>query len=157
MHLDEVTGHIVDAAYKVHTGLGCGLLESVYETVLARDLERRGLSVDRQKYLSFDYDGLHFVDCLRVDLLVEAVVIVEIKSAEKLVPQHAKQLLTYLRVTGLKVGFLMNFDEIRLQNGLRRVVNGLAPSASPHLRVNQLSAAVTRDVSRSDGRETTDQ
>lgn len=137
MQLDEVTGQIVDAAYKIHTGLGCGLLESVYETVLARDLERRGLSVERQKSLSFDYDGLHFVDCLRADLLVESAVIVEIKSVEKLAPQHAKQPLTYLRVTGLQVGFLMNFDEAKLQNGLRRVVNGLTPSASPRLRVNQ--------------------
>jgi iron complex transport system substrate-binding protein len=148
MQLDELTGQIVDAAYKLHTGLGCGLLESVYETVLARDLERRGLSVERQKCLSFDYDGLHFVDCLRIDLLVESSVIVEIKSAEKLVPQHAKQLLTYLRVTGLQVGFLINFGEARLQNGLRRVVNGLAPSASPHLRVNKLSIATGKAEQR---------
>ena len=91
--LDEITGEIVDAAYKLHTGLGPGLLESVYEVVLARELGRRGLRVARQEPVSFDYDGLHFRDCLRVDLLVESRVVVEIKSVEKLLPVHPRQLV----------------------------------------------------------------
>lgn len=92
--LDDVTGEIVDAAYKLHTGLGPGLLESVYETVLTRDIQRRGLQVERQKLVAFDYDGLHFDDGLRVDLLVESRVVVEIKSVERLLPVHPKQVLT---------------------------------------------------------------
>ena len=142
--LDEITGQIVDAAYKLHLALGPGPLESVYEIVLARDLGRRGLKVERQKSLSFNYDGLHFSDCFKIDLIVESEVIVEIKSVESLAPQHAKQLLTYLRLSHLPVGFLMNFGTARLKDGLRRVVNGLAPSASPRLRVNQPGIAASR-------------
>ncbi len=135
--LDDVTGEIVDAAYKLHTGLGPGLLESVYETVLARDLQRRGLLVERQKKVSFDYDGLHFDDGLRLDLLVESRVVVEIKSVERLLPVHPKQVLTYLRLLNLSVGLLINFGAPTLKEGLKRIVNGLEPSASPRLRVNQ--------------------
>jgi iron complex transport system substrate-binding protein len=92
--LDTITGEIVDAAYRLHVGLGPGLLESVYEAVLARDLQRRGLLVEKQKSISFDYDGLHFSDAFRVDLLVESLVVIEIKSVERLPPVHAKQVLT---------------------------------------------------------------
>ncbi len=137
--LDDVTGEIVDAAYKLHTGLGPGLLESVYETVLARDLQRRGLLVERQKKVSFEYDGLHFDDGLRLDLLVESRVVVEIKSVERLLPVHPKQVLTYLRLLNLSVGLLINFGAPTLKEGLKRIVNGLEPSASPRLRVNQNS------------------
>ncbi len=137
--LDDVTGEIVDAAYKLHTGLGPGLLESVYETVLARDLQRRGLLVERQKKVSFEYDGLHFDDGLRLDLLVESRVVVEIKSVERLLPVHPKQVLTYLRLLNLSVGLLINFGAPTLKEGLKRIVNGLEPSASPRLRVNQYS------------------
>src|SRR3954470_14463312 len=93
--LDDLTGAIVDAAYKLHVGLGPGLLESVYEAVLARDLQRRGFLVERQKPISFAYEGLQFIDCFRVDLLVASRIPVEIKSIEKLGPVHSKQLLTY--------------------------------------------------------------
>ena len=136
--LDDVTGEIVDAAYKLHTGLGPGLLESVYETVLARDLQRRGLQVERQKSVAFDYDDLHFDDGLRVDLLVESRVVVEIKSVERLLPVHPKQVLTYLRLLNLSVGLLINFGAPTLKEGLKRIVNGLEASASPRLRVNQI-------------------
>ncbi len=88
MTLDEITGGVVDAAYRLHKGLGPGLLESVYETVLARDLQRRGFQVERQKPIAFDYDGMHFDDGLRVDLLVERCVVIEIKSVERLLPVH---------------------------------------------------------------------
>lgn len=136
--LDHITGHIVDAAVRLHRALGPGLLESVYEVVLARDIERRGLRAARQLPVSFEYDGLEFRDCLRVDLLVETRVVVEIKSVEKPLPVHRMQLLTYLRLMHLPVGLLINFGAPTLKQGLQRIVNGLEPSASPHLRVNQL-------------------
>jgi len=104
--LNEVTGEIVDAAYKLHTTLGPGLLESVYEQLLTRDLERRGLRAVRQLPISFDYDGLRFEDVCRVDLLVENRVGVEIKSVERFAPVHPKQLLTYLRLLNLPLGSL---------------------------------------------------
>ncbi len=137
--IDDVTGVIVDAAYKVHTGLGPGLLESVYEAVLARDLERRGLGVQRQVAVPFDYDGMHFDEGLRIDLLVDGIVIVELKSVEKLAPVHSKQLLTYLRLMNLPVGLLINFGGATLKEGLHRIVNNYrpSPSAPPRLRVNE--------------------
>ncbi|HEX4861117.1 MAG TPA: GxxExxY protein [Rhizomicrobium sp.] len=137
--LDDVTGEIVDAAVKLHSALGPGLLESVYEIVLCRDLQRRGLSVERQKAVPFEYDGLRFDEGLRIDLLVDARVVVEIKSVEKHAIVHAKQVLTYLRLLKLPVGLLINFGEPTLKEGLQRIVNGLPYSASPRLRVNQHS------------------
>ncbi|HEY3639131.1 MAG TPA: GxxExxY protein [Rhizomicrobium sp.] len=136
--LDDITGEIVDSAYKLHKDLGPGLLESVYEVILARELERRGLRAARQESVSFDYDGLHFRDCLRVDLLVESRVVVEIKSVERLLPVHPRQLLTYLRLMHLRVGLLINFGAPTFREGLQRIVNELPPSASPRLRVNLL-------------------
>jgi iron complex transport system substrate-binding protein len=130
--LDEITGQIVDSAYKLHKGLGPGLLESVYEMILARDLK-----VERQSPLSFEYDGLRFSEALRIDLFVEHTVVIEIKSVERLAPVHPRQLLTYLRLLQLPVGLLINFGAATLKGGLHRVVNGLAPSASPRLRVNR--------------------
>jgi GxxExxY protein len=129
MSIDEITGHIVDAAVKLHKRLGPGLLESVYERLLAQDLERRGLSVERQKIVGFDLDGLHFADGLRLDLLVNGVVIVEIKSIEKPAPIHSKQLLTYLRILDLRAGLLINFGGMTLKEGLHRVVNNYSPPA----------------------------
>ena len=137
--LDDITGEIVDAAFMLHTGLGPGLLESVYETVLARELQRRGLQVERQKPVSFHYDGLDFNDGFRVDLMVESRVIVEIKSVERLAPVHSKQLLTYLRLLNLPVGLLINFGAPTLKDGLHRIVNGLPRTTSPRLRVNQVT------------------
>ena len=139
--LDHVTGEIVDAALILHQGLGPGLLESVYETVLARDLQRRGLGVTRQKPVPFEYDGLQFNEGLRVDLLVDDMVIVEIKSVERTLPVHSKQVLTYLRLLHLPVGLLINFGAPTLKEGLTRIVNQLDPSASPRLRVNRESSA----------------
>jgi len=138
--LDDITGAVVDAAIKIHKELGPGLLESVYEVVLARALERRGFQVQRQKSIRFEFDGMIFEEGFRVDLLVEGRVIVEIKSVEKLAPVHSKQLLTYLRLMNLPVGLLINFGEATLKEGLHRVVNNLSSSASPRLRVNQASA-----------------
>jgi iron complex transport system substrate-binding protein len=135
--LDDVTGNIVDAALRIHRGLGPGLLESVYETVLARELARRGFGVERQKVVRFEYDGMTFEEGLRLDLLVEGRVVVELKSVERLAPVHGKQVLTYLRLLNLPVGLLINFGAATLREGLHRVVNDLPASASPRLRVNR--------------------
>ncbi|MDZ4159388.1 MAG: GxxExxY protein [Anaerolineaceae bacterium] len=137
MEIDEITGIVVDAAYKVHTGLGPGLLESVYEGVLARELEKRGFFVERQKTISFESDGIRFDEGLRVDLFVENIVVVELKSVEKFAPVHAKQVLTYLRLLHLPVGLLINFGSPTLKEGLQRIVNNYQPSAASRLRVNQ--------------------
>ncbi|MDZ4344517.1 MAG: GxxExxY protein [Candidatus Binatia bacterium] len=138
MHeLDDITGAGVDSAMKIHKELGPGLLESVYEVVLARELERRRFQVERQKPIRFEYDGMVFEDGFRVDLLVDGRVIVELKSVEKLVPVHSKQLLTYLRLMNLPVGLLINFGSATLKEGLHRIVNQFPSSSSPRLRVNQ--------------------
>ena len=135
--LDDITGEIVDAALGIHRELGPGLLESVYEAVLARELGRRGLEVVRQKIVAFEYHGMSFDEGFRADLLVDGRVVVELKSVERLAPVHGKQLLTYLRLMNIPVGLLINFGAATLAQGLHRVVNNLPPSASPRLRVNQ--------------------
>lgn len=135
--LDGITEKIIGSSIKLHQTLGPGLLESVYELILARDLERAGLQVERQKPVSFEYDGLWFDDAFRVDLLVEGTIVVELKSVETLAPVHSKQLLTYLRLLNLPVGLLLNFGAATLKDGIQRVVNHLDPSASPRLRVNR--------------------
>jgi iron complex transport system substrate-binding protein len=143
--IDEVTGEIVDAAYKLHTGLGPGLLESVYEAVLAKALQQRGLKVQRQKPVAFEFDGMHFDEGLRIDLFVEDSVIVELKSIEKLALVHSKQLLTYLRLLKLPVSLLINFGGATLKEGLRRIVNDYTPSlsATPRLRVNEVDQTLS--------------
>jgi iron complex transport system substrate-binding protein len=135
--LDKITGATVDAAMQIHIDLGPGLLESVYEAVLARALQKRGFNVERQKPISFAYDDFLFEEGFRADLLIERRVIVELKSVEKLAPVHAKQLLTYLRLMNLPVGLLINFGGATLKEGLHRIVNSLPCAASPRLRVNQ--------------------
>ncbi len=135
--LDDITGEIIDAAIKIHKELGPGLLESVYEIILARSLEKRGVSIERQKPVSFEYDGILFDEGFRVDLLVDNRVVVELKSVEKLAPVHGKQLLTYIRLMNLPVGLLINFGASTLKEGLHRIVNDLSPTASPRLRVNR--------------------
>lgn len=123
--IDMLTGNILEAAFRIHTKLGPGLLESVYETVLARDLALKGLAVERQKPISFDFEGLWFEDAFRVDLLVERTVVVEIKSVTALAAAHEKQLLTYLRLLDCRVGLLLNFGAAHLRDGLKRIVNRL--------------------------------
>jgi GxxExxY protein len=134
--LNEITGEVVDAALKLHKALGPGLLETVYELVLMRDIERRGLRAARQVPISFEYDGLRFEEVFRIDLLVEGRIVVEIKSVERLATVHPKQLLTYLRLLRLPLGLLINFGAPTLKEGLRRVANNLPSSASPRLCVN---------------------
>jgi iron complex transport system substrate-binding protein len=135
--LDDITGAVIDAAIGIHRKLGPGLLESVYEAVLARELVRRGFQVERQRPVRIEYDGLVFEEGFRADLVVDARVVIELKSVEHLAPVHPKQLLTYLRLMHLEVGLLINFGNATLKEGLHRVVNSLSPSASPRLRVNQ--------------------
>lgn len=122
--VNDITGAIVDTSLELHRGLGPGLLESVYEVVLARMLARRGLLVVRQQPIRFEFDGIVFDEGFRIDLLVEDRVIVELKSVEKLAPVHTKQLRTYLRLTNLPVGLLINFGAATLKEGLHRVMNG---------------------------------
>jgi len=124
--LNEVTREIVDAAYSVHSRLGPGLLESVYEALLSREMERRGFTVRRQMAVPLEVDGLHFDEAFRIDLLVDERVVVELKSIERLSPIHTKQLITYLRLMNLQVGLVINFGGMTLKEGLRRVVNGYA-------------------------------
>jgi len=121
--INALTGEIVDAAYHIHRALGPGLLESVYELVLTRALERRGLCAARQIPISFEYDGMVFADACRADLLVNNSVVVEIKSVERLAPVHPKQLLTYLRLLNLPIGLLINFGAPTLKEGIQRIAN----------------------------------
>jgi GxxExxY protein len=134
--LDVITGNIVDASLKIHRDIGPGLLESVYELLLARELERRGLRVERQKIIQFEYDGMVFERGLRVDLLVESRVVVELKSVEQLSRAFKMKVRTYIRVAKLPVGLLINFGGETLKEGLHRIVNNLIPSESPTLRIN---------------------
>jgi GxxExxY protein len=128
--INRITGHVVDTAYRVHTRLGPGLLETVYENVLARALEQRGLKVEQQKLISFEFDGMRFEGAFRVDLLVEDQVVVELKAMEKLAPVHTRQVLTYLRLLDLPFGLLINFGVLRLsEGGVHRIVNSRIPSA----------------------------
>ena len=122
---NEIARIVVDAAIHVHRALGPGLLESVYERILEHELQKRGLLVERQVPVPVIYDGLTFDDGFRADLIVSGLVIVELKSIETLAPVHSKQLLTYLKLTGKKLGLLINFGEVLLKNGIHRVVNGL--------------------------------
>jgi len=122
---NEVAKICVDAAYKIHTTLGPGLLESVYETVMAHELKNRGLDVARQVGISIEYDGIVIDEGFRADLIVENLVIIEIKSVEQIHPVHAKQCLTYLKLRKKRLGLLINFNAPLIKNGMTRIVNGL--------------------------------
>ena len=121
---NEIAKLILDKAFIVHTKLGPGLLESVYEIVLAHELRQAGLAVERQKPMPITYDGVRFDEAFRTDLLVNEKVIVELKSTETLSALHAKQVLTQLKMSGLKIGLFINFGEAHLKNGIKRLING---------------------------------
>lgn len=125
MSENELSKIIVNTAYQIHTQLGPGLLESVYEEIMNYELIRQGLKVERQKPISVIWNELKMDDGFRADLIVESRVIVELKSVEILAPVHHKQLLTYLRLTGLKLGLLINFNEALIKQGITRIVNNL--------------------------------
>lgn len=137
-NIEEISAEVVDAAFHLHKDLGPGLLESVYEVVLAKMLEQRGLSVERQKPIPIHYAGLHFDEGFRSDLLVSNSLLIELKSLETLVPVHSKQVLTYLRLLGLPLGLLINFGSATFKEGVKRIVNNHTNFASSRLRVNQL-------------------
>lgn len=125
MHENEISGQVVDAAYRVHSTLGPGLLESVYQGALAYELERRELEVLRQHPIPVVYEGIHMGEGFRADLIVERKVILELKSIEQVAPVHKMQLLTYLRLSGLHLGLLLNFNVPLIKDGIHRVVNRL--------------------------------
>ena len=122
---NEIGTIIVNAAIAVHRQLGPGLLESVYEIVLAYELQQRGLGVNRQMPIPIRYQDMTFDEAFRADLFVAEKVIVELKSVEQVSEAHKKQVQTYLRLTGCKLGFLLNFGEALMKRGITRVVNGL--------------------------------
>ena len=122
---NEIAKQVVDAAFKIHTKLGPGLLESVYEAVLAYELKNRGLQVERQRAIPVVYEDVRLEEGFRADLIVEGKVIVELKSVEVIAPVHKKQVLTYLRLTNLKLGLLINFGEELIRDGISRIANGL--------------------------------
>jgi GxxExxY protein len=122
---NEIAQRVVQAAYTVHTRLGPGLLESVYEAVLAHELQKDGLRVARQVPVPVLYETLRFEEGFRVDILVEDSLILELKSVEAVAPVHKKQLLTYLRLAGKRLGLLINFGAPLIKDGISRVVNGL--------------------------------
>ncbi|HAE58253.1 MAG TPA: GxxExxY protein [Anaerolineae bacterium] len=122
---NEVAKIVVDAAYHIHTKMGPGLLESAYEMVLDHELRKRGLRVERQVAVSVIYDDLVVNDAFRADLIVEDLVILELKSVEQMHPVYAKQLQTYLKLTGKRLGLLINFNTRLIREGITRVANGL--------------------------------
>jgi GxxExxY protein len=122
---NAIAKQIVDAAFRVHTAFGPGLLESVYETVLSYELTRRGLRIVRQQAIPLVYENIRIEIGFRADLIVEDKVIVEIKSVEALAPVHGKQLLTYLRLADKRLGLLINFNVSLIKDGINRVANGM--------------------------------
>jgi len=137
--IDLISGDVLDAAIQLHRELGPGLLESVYETILAAQLERRGYRVARQHPVDIEFDGMRFEAAFRIDILVDERLIIEIKSVDQLHASHAKQVLTYLRLTKQPVGLLINFGGATLKEGFRRLVNDHHPSASLRLCANPIT------------------
>ena len=127
---NEIGDVVVTCAIQLHRDLGPGLLETVYEVMLARLLKKRGLSVQRQVPVTIEYEGEVFEEGFRADMVVEGKVIIELKSVERASPAHKKQLLTYLRLTGMKLGYLLNFGEALMKDGITRTINGQIEAVS---------------------------
>jgi GxxExxY protein len=125
MRENEISAVIIDVAMHIHRTLGPGLLESVYEAIMVHEVQKRGLSVQRQVAVPVNWEEVHLDIGFRADLIVEGLVVVELKSVEKTANVHKKQLLTYLRLTSLRLGLVLNFGEDLMKNGITRVVNGL--------------------------------
>lgn len=125
--INDLTDAVIGEAIRIHSELGPGLLESVYETVLAGGLARRGFAVARQVPVAIEYDGMKFDGAFRIDLFVESRLVVEIKCVEAIGKAHAKQLLTYLRLTKQPVGLLLNFSGATMMEGVRRLMNDFKP------------------------------
>ena len=140
-NLEELSAIAVDCAYKLHVEAGPGLLETVYEVVLARMLEDQGLRVKRQVSVPIELMGLKFDEGFRADILVEDSLLIELKSVEKIAPVHAKQVLTYLRLLKIPLGLRVNFGSPTFKEGCQRIVNGSLPFVASCLRVNQIGGA----------------
>jgi GxxExxY protein len=125
VHTEEISRLVVDSALKVHSALGPGLLESAYRACLAHESEMRGLDVSQEKPLPIRYEGADISVGYRIDLLLNQKVIVKLKAVERLLPIHTGQVLSYLKLSGCKLGFLINFNVLHLKDGIKRVVNGL--------------------------------
>ncbi len=145
--IEELARLAVDCGVKIHKDIGPGLLESVYEAIMAASLARRGVSVERQKPISIEYEGLALGEGFRADLLIEGRLIIEIKSLERLAPVHGKQLLTYLRLAKQPLGLLMNFGGETFREGIKRVVNDHKNFAPSRLCVNQEALIQVTDLS----------
>ena len=125
MNGNEIGTIILDTAFYLHKNLGSGLLESVYEAVLTRLLSRKGLSVQRQVSIPVEFEGEYYDEGFRADLFVEGKVIIELKSVMKITDAHKKQLLTYLKLTNTKLGYILNFGGELMKNGIVRIINGI--------------------------------
>ena len=136
MQLEEITDQILNAAIAIHREFGPGLLESVYEAILARELELRGFSVRRQQIVSFSFAGMVFDEAFRADLIINDLCVVELKATARLEPVSARQLLTYLRLLKLPVGLVINFGAPTIKEGIKRVVNNVPASSPSRLRLN---------------------
>ncbi len=134
---DVITEDIVDTAYRIHRELGPGLVEKVYTRVLAAALRRRGYTVREQVRLDFEFDGMRFEGGLVLDLLVNDVVVVEVKAAEKTLPLYKRQTFTYLRLSGRQVALLLNFGAATMKEGTHRIVHNYTPTPQSKLRINQ--------------------
>jgi iron complex transport system substrate-binding protein len=134
---EELSRIVVNCAYRMHVEIGPGLLESVYEAVLEKLLREQGLRVSRQQSIPIEVMGLNIHEGFRADLIVEDILLIELKSVEKLAPVHSKQVLTYLRLLNLPLGLLINFGAATFKEGCKRIVNGYQDFASSCLRVNQ--------------------
>lgn len=136
MEIDGICTVVVDTAFKLHSDIGSGLLENAYEAILEAQLRSRGLQVERQVSIDVEYDGIRLPSAFRIDLLVEKRVILEIKSVEKTLPVHAKQVITYLRLTNLSHGFVINFGTPMFKDGIKRLLNSQSSLVSSRLRAN---------------------
>ncbi|QJR38218.1 GxxExxY protein [Gemmatimonas groenlandica] len=137
MHPDDLTGACINAAIRIHRKFRSGMLEAAYETFLFRTLVNDGFDVERQKAISFEFEGERYENAFRADLIVNGRLIIEVKAQETNSPVHTKQLLTYLRLAELPLGLVINFGMPKLMDGVKRVVNELPPEQSPQLRVNR--------------------
>ncbi len=150
MRIEELAREVVDCGYRMHKELGPGLLESVYEVVLAKLLVERGFSVERQQPIPILFEGLQFDEGFRADLIVNEKLLIEIKSVETMAPVHKKQVLTYLRLLRLPLGILMNFGAATFKEGVKRVVNDHSDFASSRLRMHQADSEVSREAAKTE-------
>ena len=124
MKENEIGDIVIECAVKLHIATGPGLFESVYEALLERQLQVKGLSVERQTVIPIQLEGVVFKEAFRADLIIENKVILELKSVQETCPAHKKQLITYLKLSGLKLGYLLNFGAPRMKDGITRIING---------------------------------